>query len=812
MTLLEMLKNYFTIALRFMIRQKGFSFINISGLTLGIASSLLILLYIQDEISYDKIHDGAERIYRVTQEGKMEGKKIHSTYTTYLLAPTLQKESKEVESVLRLANWPTFPMRYKTRAFTEPRLILADSNFFRFFDFRLIEGDASKVLSGEGNLVLTASAAKRYFNYGTPGETSPIGKTIVLAQGYEAKVTGIIEDPPLQSHFHFTVVLSLDSWTEIKQEGWISQRVVTYVKLKPGATQDDLSRSLTMFTEKYIAPELKKERNLDINLFRVQGNDLKYGIQPLLKIHLTSDLTDEIEPNGNITYIILFISIAAFIIILACINFMNLSTARSASRAKEIGVRKVIGAPDIRLIGQFLLESYFYIFVAVLLALFIIMVVLGPFNYFTDKALQFRSLITKEFLFGIVVFSITVGLLAGSYPAFYLTKFNPIEVLRRRARNKFNSYGIRNILVVFQFFISVSLIIATITVYQQLRYFQNAEVGFDKENVLNLIHTRNLGDRGSEFKKNLLENENIVSASFSNRLPPNINWQYVFRPSNQQKDYLLNVYEVDYDHLEAMKFEMASGRFFSRDFPSDSATVILNETAARRMGISKILGEKIFTQYGPPGGGELEVIGIVHDFNYQSLKDSIQPAALVLGSEPNWEMAIRVKKGKEHDAINYLKEKWTKFAPDVPFEYTFLDHNFEEKLKMERRIAILFLLFTALAIFIACLGLFGLATFTAEQRTKEIGIRKVLGASEENIIAMLNKDFLKLVIIANIIAWPVVAWLMILWLDQFAYHISPPWWAFPVTIIVTGFIAFLSVTTQAIKAAHGNPVDSLRNE
>lgn len=807
-----MLKNYLTIALRFMIRQKGFSFINISGLTLGIASSLLILLYVQDEFSYDRFHPDADRIYRVTQEGRMEGKKIHSAYTGVPLGGTLQKETPAVESVVRLANWATFPMRFQTRAFTEKNLLLADANFFQFFNFRLIEGDPTKVLNGEARLVLTRSAATRYFDYEGPGKNSPVGKKIVLAQGYIAEVTGIAEDPPLQSHFHFSAVLSLDSWTEIHSEGWISQRVITYVKLKPQGKTSDLVSALTAFTDKYIAPELKTVRDLDINLFRVQGNELRYGIQRLPEIHLTSDLTDEIEPNGNIQYIYLFISIAAFIVMLACINFMNLSTARSASRAKEIGVRKVVGAPGIRLIGQFLIESYFYIIVAVLLAMFILMIAIGPFNYFTGKAMETSSFLASDFLIGLAVFTFVVGLLAGSYPAFYLTKFNPVDVLKGRIKSNFSSYGIRNILVVFQFFISVSLIIATITVYQQLRYFQTKEIGFDKENVLNLIHTANLGKKGSDFKARLLKNENITAASYSNRLPPNINWQYIFRPEAQKKDYLLNVYEVDHDHLKTLKYEMSKGRFFSKDFPGDTSGVILNETAARRMGITRTIDQKIYTQYGKPGGSVRDVIGIIRDFNFQSLKDSIQPAALVLGNEPNWEMAIRIKKGKEAEAIRFIEETWKEYAPDVSFEYSFLDHNFESKLDTERRIAILFLLFTSLAIFIACLGLYGLATFTAEQRTKEIGIRKVLGASETNIVAMLNRDFLRLVVIANLVAWPVVAWRMVIWLDQFAYHISPPWWAFPVSIALSGFIAFVSVTWRAVKAASGNPVDSLRNE
>jgi putative ABC transport system permease protein len=806
-----MLKNYFTIALRFMVRQKGFSFINISGLTLGIASSLLILLYINDELSFDKFHRDASRIYRVTSEGKMQGKRIHSALTGYPLAPSLISESELVQSAVRMANWPTFPMRYEDRAFTEPNLLLADSNFFSFFDFPLIEGTADDVLLGEGKIVITESAAKRYFNYEGPGDRSPLGKKMVLAQGYVAQVSGIAADPPRQSHFHFTFVLSLDSWTEIKSEGWTSGRVITYVKVKPETEINELLGQLKTFTTKYVAPELKAIRNMDINQYRVQGNDITYDIQPLLSIHLHSDLSDEIEANGNAMYIYMFIAIAVFITLLACINFMNLSTARSASRAREIGVRKAIGAPNTRLILQFLFESYFYIVVAVVLALFIIMVMLGPFNYLTEKSLDSRAFFSPLFLSGIVVFIVTVGLLAGSYPAFYLTSFSPIEVLKGRVRTKLRSYGIRNVLVVFQFFISSSLIIATLTLYLQLRYVQNAELGFDKNNVINLIHTANLKANGELFKKELLDNDAIIAASYSNRLPPNIYREYVFRPVNTEKDFLLNVYEVDHDHLKTMRYAMTKGRYFSRDYPGDSLALILNETAAQRMGASNLL-QQIYTDYGGPQGSTREVIGIVHDFNFQSLKDSIQPVAIVLGPEPNWEMAVRIKPEQEREAISHIQMLWKKYAPDAPFEYTFLTRNFEEKLKTEKKIGILFLLFTILAVFIASLGLFGLAAFSAEQRTKEIGIRKVLGASVENIVIMLNMDFLKLVLIANILALPVAAWLMSALLRHFAYHISTPWWIFVVAAATTALIAFLSVSTRAINAAKGDPVNSLRDE
>jgi putative ABC transport system permease protein len=807
-----MLRNYLTIALRFMIRQKGFSLINISGLTLGIASSLLILLYVNDELSFDSFHPDADRIYRVALKGRMQGKEIKSAYTGYPLATTLQKKAPGIESVFRMANWATFPLRYEDRIHTEPNLLLADSNFFRFFNFRLVEGSPDEVLKGERKLVLTESAARRYFDYKGAGDTTPLGKTMVLAQGYTAVVSGIAEDPPLQSHFHFSVILSLSSFTEATQGGWITGRVITYFKLKPDASLLQVNESLRKFTAEYVDPELKALRNVNIEQFRNMGNDLDFVVQPLQSIHLNSNLTDEVEQNGNITYIYLFISIAAFITLLACINFMNLSTARSASRAKEVGVRKSVGAPVSRIIIQFLLESYFYILIAVVIALFIIMIAIAPFNILAEKSLDTASFFSPAFVIGMGVFVLVVGLLAGSYPAFYLSYFSPIEVLKGRVRNRLRSYGIRNVLVVFQFFISSGLIIATLTVYEQLRYTQELELGFNKSNLVNLIHTANLGDRGPIFKKELLQQPEIAAASYSNRLPPNIDWQYVFRPAKTNQDYLLNVYEVDYDHLKTMQYSMVKGRFFSKDFPDDSMAIILNETAAKRMKLENIHDQQVYSEYGSSTGALRDVIGIIHDFNFQSLKDSIQPVALVLGREPNWEMAIRLRKGQEEKALTKIQDLWKKYAPDAPYEFTFLDKNFQEKLNTERKIGFLFLLFTLLAIFIACLGLYGLATFTAEQRTKEIGIRKVLGATVQNIVVMLNLDFLKLVLIANLISWPITGWLMYTWLSGFAYHIPLPWWVFVVAGAVTALIAFGSVSSRAYRAAKGDPVNSLRDE
>lgn len=804
-----MLRNYLIIALRFFRRRRAFSIINISGLTIGIAASLLLLLFIQDELSYDDFHQDSERIYRVAFQGQIQGKTSRTTLTGFPLGAELNKVN-DVESFCRLSSWQTFPVRYEAHSYTEPYLLLADKNFFRFFSFNLIEGNPDSVLSGDRKVVITESTAKKYFDYKGKGDTSPIGKSLSLAQGYMVKVSGIAEDPPRNAHFHYTLILSLSSWEQSEQRDWLSGKVLTYFKLKDkvdeATAMANIQKSLIFRLDK----EMNHLRNTDLEKYNKQGNALHYIIQPLNDIHLRSDFLDEIEKNGNIQYIYLFASIAVFITVIACINFMNLTTAHSATRAKEVAVRKAVGAQNARLIFQFLLESYFYVIIAVFFSLLILMIALVPFNFFTEKDLTVASLLTPPFIWGMILFVMLTGLVAGSYPAFYLTHFSPVDVLKGDLRARIRSYGIRNILVVFQFFISTTLIFATLVVYLQLMFMENVDLGFNKENIINLLHTRNLGDKAGAFKDALLRDERIVSASYCNRLPPNIDWQSVFRPDSTSKDYMLAVYEMDYDHLKTMNYQLVSGRFFDRR-ANDSLSVILNESAVRKLNLGNAEGKTIFTTYDQPNGKERKVIGVVKDFNFQSLKDPIQPLAIILGFQPNWEMAIKVKDA-DSETINFIRETFAKYSDGAPFEFSLVQDNFDDKQQREQNIGLLFILFTFLAVVIACLGLFGLATFTVEQQQKAIGIRKVLGASVLNIVTILNKGFLSLVLIANLIAWPVAWWLMKLWLSQFAYHTAIPWWTFLVSGLLTFSIAFISISSKAINAATGNPVNSLRNE
>lgn len=804
-----MLKNYFRIAIRILARQRGFTFINVGGLTIGITSSLLLILFVQDELSFDRFHPDAERIYRVGFQGQLQGNPFHSAETGIPLAQALKQETPEIESTLRVASWHTFPVQYQDKKYTEPYLLLTDPNFFTFFNFKIIEGDVRNVLTRKDQLVISTSAAKKYFNYACKENESPIGKTMILAQGYEATVAAIAEDAPANSHLHYSLILSISSWEGIENSGWMNGLVKTYFKLKPEASLPAVEQKLDQFTKTYLKKELESyQANLD--QLQNQGNYLGFFVQKLTDIHLHSQLDNEIEANGKAQYIYLFGAIAAFITLLVCINFVNLSTARSASRAKEVGVRKVNGAINRTLVVQFLFESYCYTIIALLFALIFVVLSLVPFNVITGKELSIGALYHPFFISGIILFLLLVGLLSGVYPALILSYLSPAQILKGQVRSGITTYGIRNLLVTFQFVISISLIISTWVVYEQVRFMESHPVGFDKANLVNLLHTANLGANSDAFKQDLQAVPGIISASYANRLPPNINQLGIFRLEGIDKDFLMYTYEMDPDHLETMGYQMVSGRFFS-NHPSDSSAIIINESAAAKLNLNHQVNKKHLTSYSP-NKFTREVIGVMQDFHFHALKDSVRPLAIVLGRQPNWEMAIRIESENQEKTIKEIESLWQKYAPDAPFEYSFLANNYKDNYKNEHQVTNVFLVFALLAILIASLGLLGLATYSAEQRSKEIGIRKVLGASIFNVSLLLTKDFTRFIIIAFIVSAPITWWGLREWLQQYPYRISFPWHIIMMSGLLSVLIAIATVSFRAIKAAIQNPTRSLRNE
>ena len=810
-----MIKNYLLTALRLLVRHKTYSAINIFGLTLGITSSLLIILYVVDELKFDQFHPDVDRMYRVGFVGNFQGTDIHSAQSGAPLSRVLVHETPQVETAVRITKWNTYPVRFEEETFTENGFILADSNFFEFFNFPIITGNNKEALEGPNKVVITETTARRYFDYKGPGDDSPLGKILIGGSSGETTfaVSAIAQDPPTQSHIQFDFVLSMDTDPNAKSDIWVNSGYITYFKIKPKSLIADVKTQLDYFVEKYMGGDIEKFLGVTLDQFKEQGNSLGFLIQPVSDIHLNSTLRDDITPAGSIQYLYLFAATAIFIILLACINFMNLSTARSANRAKEVGIRKTVGALRHRLIGQFLLESYIYVIVAVIVALAIVNLALNPFNYLAAKSLTMEVMSSPLFIFGFLVFVIVLGLIAGSYPAFYLTAFKPAEVLKGKVRTGMKSSGIRNGLVVFQFFVSIGLMISSLVVYKQLNHLRNVDIGFEKSNILSLLHTINLNKNAEAFRNELLQHVEIEGASFANRLPPNLDWNTVFRQKGTDQDFLLYLYYADPDHLNTMGFSITKGRFFRRDIISDSSAAIINEAAARQLGwLDNFEGQELIGFQNSPEGTPVHVIGIIKDFNFETLKNNVKPMVILYGPSPNFEMAVRLRPGNTQQAIRQVENIWKKYAPQAPFEYSFLDANFEAQFRAEERMGNIILIFTCLAVLIACLGLYGLASFTTEQRAKEISIRKVMGATVGQVMILLSSDFTRLVFISFAIAIPATWYGMSQWLQGFAYRVN-----FDVyTVLIAGafavLIAFITVSYQAIRAAATNPVDSLRNE
>ncbi|MFP4089027.1 MAG: ABC transporter permease [Cyclobacteriaceae bacterium] len=805
-----MIRNYLKIALRNLTKQKLYTSLNILGLSIGIASCLLILLYVHHELSYDAFHTKADRIYRVALNGKIADQEVYTPNTTPPLAFTLLEEFPEVENAVRLYTYADQQViRYGETVVSEEKIFYADSSFFEVFSFPMLEGNPDNALVEPNSLVLTGEMAQKYF-----GSESALGKTLLLgSKKIPHTVTGIVEDVPGNAHFHFNMLRSMSSLDYSRSEGWFNNSFITYLLLYKGASVESVSSKLPGLVEKYVGPEIQQFMGLSLEEFQANGNKYGYFLQPLLDIHLHSDLSDEIEPNGDITYIYIFLAIAFFIILLACINFMNLATARSARRAKEVGVRKTLGSLRRHLVRQFLTESILLSLIATLLALVAAFLLLQPFNILAGKEISRVLFGEPWFILSLLIMTLLVGIAAGSYPAFYLSSFRPVEVLKGKLKAGMKSSGIRNALVVFQFFVSITLIICTLLVYQQLEYTRSKHLGFEKENVLVVKGLGRLPEGQQQvLKQELLAQSQVVSASISNNVPPGVNNTTIFRKKGTEEDILISTYHIDHEHLSTMQLNLEKGRNFSRDFPTDTAAVLINEAAVRAFGFDEALDKEILYFGGPNGETlNLKVIGVVKDFNYESLRNSIRPLALLLTESGSY-LSIRLAPGDLSASLSLIEQSWNQFAPAEPFQYTFLDEDFDALFRAEQRLGQVFSVFTGLAILVACLGLLGLAAFTAEQRTKEIGIRKVMGASVPSVILLLSRDFTRLVIISFALAVPLAWYIMHQWLSGFAFRIDIGPGIFLFAGLSALLIAWLTVSWQSARAATADPVKSLRSE
>jgi putative ABC transport system permease protein len=807
-----MLTNYLKVALRNLWKNKTFSAINIFGLAIGMGTCLLIVLYVLDELSFDKFNKKSDRIYRVDVNIKFGGAEQKFAVNCAPIALTMVNEYPQIENAVRFRNYGPSVVKKGNQNIKEERIIYTDSTLFDVFTLPMIAEEPGKALTAPNNVVITESIAKKYF-----AKTDVVGEKLLFDNQKLYAITGVIKDVPENSHFKFDFFISLAGDSLSKEDNWLSFNFNTYLLLKQGVDPKVVAAKFDEVIKKHIWPQAESVMHVSTDDFAKSGNYLHMGLTPLTDIHLHSDRIAELAPNGSIQTVYIFSAIATFILLIACVNFMNLSTARSANRAKEVGVRKVLGTQRSNLITQFLTESVVMSLCAFIIALLFSLLLLPYLNRLAFKQFTLSPNEHPYLLPLLLSFAIMVGLIAGSYPAFYLSAFKPIEVLKGKLSTGFKSSFFRSSLVVFQFFISIFLIIGTIVIYCQLNFIQNKKLGFNKDQVLIVKDTYVLDKRIQAFKEEALRQPGVIAASVSGYLPvPSGRNDSPLFPEgeiNNDKAVGLQQWSIDYDYINTLGMEIVKGRNFSKEFAADSSGVILNEAAARLFGYPDPIGKKVSRMMDNTGKKlkTYTVLGVVKNFHYASLRENIGPLCFFLEGSTG-AASFRLRSDNIEGTLKSIEALWKRMAPGEAFTYSFMNEDFEAMYRAEQRVGQIFIAFAVLALFIACLGLLGLATYAAEQRTKEIGIRKVLGATVSNIAGMLSKDFLKLVLIAAFITFPVAWWAMNKWLEDFAYRINIAWWIFVLAGVVAMVIALVTVCFQAVKAAVASPVRNLRAE
>lgn len=709
-----MIKNYITTAIRNITKHKFFSIINILGLSVGIACSLFVALYILDEVSYDKFNENGDRIYRVVLDAKVGDQKVKGTSTTAKLSGALRTEVAPVENASTVQGWGSTSFLYENKKYIERGAIVVDSGFLQIFTYPLIHGDRNTAMKEPNSVVISENLAIKYF-----GDVNEAMNKLMVIDGdsISFKVTGVMENVPENSHLTFTALLSRNSFARLKEPRWIDNNAQTYYLLKENASMTDVDDQIEALVQKHVSPAFKEFMGGDLNEMRKQGGEFRYTSQQLYDIHLKSDYQEDMEriKKGDMNYIYILLAIGLFILVIASINFMNLSTAKSTNRAKEVGLRKTMGGTKSQLIGQFLTESMVFSIVSALFALLFVYLLLPSFNLLTGKFLDISGLFETGMIVILIATTIVVGLVAGSYPAFYLTSFEVNDVLKGKLNAGSKNKSIRGVLVTFQFWISIVLIISTAVVYKQLEYAQNKKIGVDKERVMYVMSSFRLNNNRESYKNLLDAYSNIEATSYTDSRFPGVNNNSVFRSKNDGKDHLLANLRADHDLATTLGLEVVKGRYFSKDFLSDSLAVVINEAAVAEMGWKNPLEQTIIEPEGDGNLTEHKVIGVVKNFNFESVKDEIRPLMIELQENGN-SLGIRFNGTDYQDVITKAEQEWNKLVPDQPFEYTFMADDYDAMFRAEQRLKQLFTVLTGLAIFIAVLGLFGLTAFTAEQR------------------------------------------------------------------------------------------------
>ncbi|TAE23352.1 MAG: ABC transporter permease [Candidatus Kapaibacterium sp.] len=797
-----MFRNYVTIALRSIMRQKGYSALTIIGLAVGISACLLVWLFVSNELAYDKQHSKLDRLYRVTSNMTLSGQTTAMARSSWMVSPTLKKDYPEIEEATRLMPMNKQPVWFGDKVFTFEKLWFTEAAFFKMFDYNFIEGNPAAALAEPNSVVITDEVARKYF--GT--EQGVVGKMLQFSkQSY--KITGVVRYKPYTSHIEWEMLLSASSLqkklVEQLESDWFYMAQFTYVLFKDASKRAGFEAKLQQVHEKYIVPFLKT--------YQVQGN-LTYALQPVSEIHFDTSLQFDLAERTNKSYLIILSLVGVFILLVASINYMNLATARSLKRAKDVAVRKTIGAERLHLIGQFIGESLVITTVAVVIAIVAAELFLPTFNALTGKSLQFS--LSFGFVGTILAIILFVGVAAGSYPALYLSGFRPMDVMKSIRAPKGGAATVRKTLVVVQFSISIALIIATGVVYLQMQFMKNKDLGFAKDQTLVLkvpMQDSSVTKQLQLIKNEFLQNSAITRVAGMSTVPGSPFGQifHVIQNGSAKEERAINIVAVDEDLMPMLGIQMSKGRSFSKDFPADKErSFIVNEAAVRTYGWKSPVGMKIENGLGYSG----EIIGVVKDFHFTSLHSPIEPLVMVLVKQTPEYLMLKVRPENMTGTIAFIEEKWKRFSTRFPMEYYFLDDHFNKQYRAEERLQTVFLYFATVTVIIACMGLFGLAAYSAEQRTKEIGIRKVLGASSLNIIGLLSVDFLKLVSIALVVATPLAYWAATQWLQDFAFRVSLGAGVFVGAGALAVAIVFITVAGQAWRAAKQNPVKSLRTE
>jgi putative ABC transport system permease protein len=806
-----MLLNLFRYSIRSFKRQRSYIIINILGLSIGIACSLLIALFVLNEAGYDKFNEKKDRIFRLVLNGKIGGQEITGAYTCAVIGPTMLKEYPEVEDYVRMNGRGPTVVEYMDKTFTEDHVIEVDSSFFNIFSIPVIKGDPVNLLNSPRRAVVSESTAKRIF-----GNEDPIDKAIKIGNDTSRYiVSGVMADVPGNSHFEANILTSFMTNPRSQDPVWLSNSFSTYLLLKPNTSYKTVDEKIPAMLEKYVGPELQQYMGISLADFKAQGNKYRFFLQNLTDIHLDPGIQQQFKDASDPKYLIIFGTVSILIVLIAAINFMNLATAQASRRAKEVGIKKVAGSTRGMLITQFLSESTFLTFISLLIALVIVRITIPYFNNLLGASLSLDLFTNWYTIPALLAFALFTGFLSGSYPALFLSSFNPYKVLKGSADGNAHNGTLRRILVVFQFSASILLIIGTLIMYRQISFMLNKDVGFNKEQMLVINRAGALESRVEAFKNAVKEIPGVISIASSTAVPGrnNNNNGYGIE-GRKEESFLMTTNWIDFDYIDTYGMKLAEGRNFDRNFATDSSTCIINESAAKNFGITDISK----TRFIQPGDGGrmryLQVIGIVKNFNFESLRNPVQPYVFLFkGNENLWGyVTVRLAAQNYRQTIASIEESWKEFTSNDPLQYYFIDEDFEQMYLQEKQNAQLAVIFSIIAIFIAALGLFGLTSFTVEQKTKEIGVRKAMGSSIAGIYLVISREIFILISVSALIAWPLIYFIATKWLENFYFRINPGVMSFLAGLLIAILVAIITISYRIMRAASINPAQSLKYE